>query len=44
MPCRDPESLRRIRRRIEPSAVVAYIETRKTLTPLLSGRRFRAVE
>ena len=30
--------------RIEPSAVVAYIETRKTLTPLLSGRRFRAVE
>ena len=31
-------------RRIEPSAVVAYIETRKTLTPLLSGRRFRAVE
>ena len=30
--------------RIEPSAVVSYIETRKTLTPLLSGRRFRAVE
>jgi hypothetical protein len=30
--------------RIEPSAVVGYIEERKTLTPLLSGRRFRAVE
>jgi excisionase family DNA binding protein len=30
--------------RIEASAVVAYIETRKTLTPLLSGRRFRVVE
>jgi hypothetical protein len=30
--------------RIEPSTVVSYIETRKTLTPLLSGQRFRAVE
>jgi hypothetical protein len=30
--------------RIEPSAVVTYIETRKTLTPFLSGRRFRTVE
>jgi excisionase family DNA binding protein len=31
-------------RRIEPSAVVDYIETRKTLSPLLSKRRIRAVE
>ena len=30
--------------RIEASAVVGYIEERKTLTPLLSGRRFRFVE
>jgi hypothetical protein len=30
--------------RIESSAVVDYIEKRKTLTPLLSGRRFRVVE
>jgi excisionase family DNA binding protein len=30
--------------RIEASAVVDYIEEPKTLTPLLSGRRFRAVE
>ena len=30
--------------RIESSAVVDYIEKCKTLTPLLSGRRFRVVE
>jgi excisionase family DNA binding protein len=30
--------------RIEPSAVVDYIERRKTLSPLLSTRRIRAVE
>jgi excisionase family DNA binding protein len=30
--------------RIEATAVVDYIEERKTLTPLLSGRRFRVVE
>jgi excisionase family DNA binding protein len=30
--------------RIEPSAVVDYIETRKTLSGLLSERRIRAVE
>lgn len=30
--------------RIEPSAVVDYIETRKTLSPLLPKRRIRAVE
>ena len=29
--------------RIEPSAVVDYIETRKTLSPLLSRSRIRAV-
>jgi hypothetical protein len=30
--------------RIEPSAAVEYIDTRRTLTPLLSGRTIRAVE
>jgi excisionase family DNA binding protein len=30
--------------RIEPSAVVDYIEKRKTLSPLLSRRRIKAVE
>jgi excisionase family DNA binding protein len=30
--------------RIEPSAVVDYIETRRTLSRLVSGRRIRAVE
>jgi excisionase family DNA binding protein len=30
--------------RIEPSAVVDYIEKRKTLSPLHSRRRVRAVE
>jgi excisionase family DNA binding protein len=30
--------------RIEPSAVVEYIEARKVLSPLLSRRRTRVVE
>jgi excisionase family DNA binding protein len=30
--------------RIEPSAVVDYIETRRTLSRLVSRRRIRAVE